>query len=205
LSHAEPVPPPLDALLEHRAWVRALARRLVADADSADEIEQRTWLAAVERPPRDVRSPRGWLATALRNAARKLGRANTRRAHHEAAAATPDAPRTPADLVAETELQQLVTKLVLELEEPYRETVLLRYVEPSNRRRSHGARGFRRRPCERVCTGRSRSFARGSTATTVAGVRIGRPRSSSGSTTGPRVPPVLRSPRPLQEGSPWRD
>ena len=73
MSHAEPARDPLDALLAQRQWVRALARRLVADGDRADEIEQRTWLAAMERPPARLDSPRGWLAVALRNAARKHG------------------------------------------------------------------------------------------------------------------------------------
>jgi RNA polymerase sigma-70 factor (ECF subfamily) len=119
----------LDALLAQRAWVRSLARHLVADADRADEIEQRTWLAALERPPAHAGSPRGWLATALRNAARKLGRADARRARHESVAPVREPQRSPDELVAETELQQLVGRLVLELEEPYRETVLFRYVE----------------------------------------------------------------------------
>ena len=37
----EGVPAPLDALLAKRDWVRALARRLVASDDDADEIELR--------------------------------------------------------------------------------------------------------------------------------------------------------------------
>lgn len=129
MSEAGSTPTPLDALLAQRAWVGALARRLVSDADRADEIEQRTWLAAMERPPAHVDSPRGWLATALRNAARKLGRADARRSRREAEARVREPQRSPADLVAETELQQRVGRMVLELEEPYRETVLLRYVE----------------------------------------------------------------------------
>src|SRR5213083_182349 len=128
-ADADPAPAPLDALLAHREWVRALARRLVEGDDRADEIEQRTWLAAMERPPRDLRSPRGWLATSLRNAARKMGRGENRRARHEAAAST-RAVSLPADaLVAEAELQQRVGRAVLDLEEPYRSTVLLRWFE----------------------------------------------------------------------------
>jgi len=41
----------IERLLEHREWLRDLSRRLVADANLADDFVQQTWLAAVERPP----------------------------------------------------------------------------------------------------------------------------------------------------------
>jgi hypothetical protein len=56
---------PLDALLERSAWTHALARRLVADANEADDLVQQTWLAAIERPPaRGVPITR-WIAAQL--------------------------------------------------------------------------------------------------------------------------------------------
>ena len=57
-------------LLEHAAFLRGLARSLVFDVDAADDVEQETWRAALEHPPRDLRSPRGWLATIARNVVR---------------------------------------------------------------------------------------------------------------------------------------
>lgn len=155
---ADPPPPaPIDALLAQRAWVRALARRLVADADAADEVEQRVWLAAVERPPAHVASPRGWLAAALRNAASKLGRAESRRLRHETAARVRGPERSADEVVAETELQQLIARLVLDLDEPYRATLLLRYVdglEPAEIARRQGV------PPETVRTRIHRGIAR---------------------------------------------
>lgn len=123
---------PFDALLAHRAWVRAVARALVADENDADDVEQQTWLLALERPPRRATSLRGWLGAATRNVARKLGRGRSRRVRHEDAArcvSRPNADAPAADLVAEAEVQQRIGRFVLELDEPFRATVLLRYFD----------------------------------------------------------------------------
>jgi len=119
----------LDALLAHRDWVRALARRLVLDENDADDVVQETWRMAIEKPPRHAESLRGWLATVVRNAARMSGRSETRRAQHEAA--TPERAPTPSpeDLVAAAEMQTRLARAVLELDEPYRSTVLYRFNE----------------------------------------------------------------------------
>jgi DNA-directed RNA polymerase specialized sigma24 family protein len=111
------VPPPIDELLAQRRWVRALAGHLV-QPDRADDIEQAAWLAAIKRPPRHGASQRGWLATVLRNTARKAGRSEARRARHEAAAPLRPPAATTADLVAAAELQQRVARAVLDLDEP---------------------------------------------------------------------------------------
>ena len=42
---------PMQHLLQHRAWVRRLARHLVVDEARADDLEQQTWLAALQKPP----------------------------------------------------------------------------------------------------------------------------------------------------------
>ena len=44
-------PPTFEDLLRHSAWVQALARTLVRDADLAEDLVQETWLAALRRPP----------------------------------------------------------------------------------------------------------------------------------------------------------
>ena len=79
MEHAQMPPIPFDELLGHRAWVRALARSLVADQATADDIEQQTWLAALRRPPRERATVRAWFATVVRNAVRERGRAAGRR------------------------------------------------------------------------------------------------------------------------------
>jgi len=60
----------IDALLEHREFVHALASRCSFSRSGADDLEQETWLAALERPPASpVASPRGWLARVVRSLA----------------------------------------------------------------------------------------------------------------------------------------
>lgn len=38
-------------LLAHAGALRALARRILRDADAAEDVVQDTWMAALERPP----------------------------------------------------------------------------------------------------------------------------------------------------------
>ena len=126
----------LEELLEHSAWLTALARRLVADSGAAEDLVQETWLTALERPPGDRRNLRGWLSAVLRNAAR--GRARRARVDPVAPGASGSAgepldelgtpePETPEGLAASLETQRALAGSVLELEEPYRATVILRY------------------------------------------------------------------------------
>src|SRR5687767_14560321 len=82
--HTPPLPRPgspisMDTLLTHRAWVRRLARSLVRDDASADDVEQRTWLAALRRPPWDAATAQAWLAKVTRNEAFNARRADRRR------------------------------------------------------------------------------------------------------------------------------
>ena len=55
----------IESLLEHSTWIRGLAAQLASDPGTADDLVQKTWLAALQRPPgsaRDPRSLRRWLA-----------------------------------------------------------------------------------------------------------------------------------------------
>src|SRR5262252_7358082 len=111
-----------EELLAHAAWLRRLAASLVQPAD-ADDLVQQTWLAALRRPPRAEGSVRPWLATVLRNFARMGARSRpTPPAESET---TP----TAEVLVDRLETQRLLARLVSELDEPFRSTVLLRFYE----------------------------------------------------------------------------
>ncbi len=147
----------MEDLLAHRQWVRSLARRLAADESSADDLEQATWLAAIEHPPRDARSPRGWLSTVLRNLHRNKARDASRRGRREEAVARPETTETAADLVAEAETQTLLVREVLALEEPYRSTVLLRWFEDLSAEEVAQRQGV---PLETVRTRLKRAVAR---------------------------------------------
>jgi RNA polymerase sigma-70 factor (ECF subfamily) len=123
-------PPDALRLLENRAWVRALARRLLADENDVDDVEQETWAAALRSGPDEPRALRAWLGVVASRFALQRLRRRTRRARLEESAAGPErVERSPADVLAEADAHGHVVKAVLALEEPYRTTVLLRYFE----------------------------------------------------------------------------
>ena len=126
--------PPPDLVLENLGWVRALARRLVVDVSEADDLVQEAWLAARGRTPREV-GPRGvrpWLGGLLRNVARSRRRDESGRAARQSRAAREDrAPRgeEPDALLDRSERLAEVARAVLDLPEPFRRTMLLRWFE----------------------------------------------------------------------------
>lgn len=120
-----------ETLLAHAAWLRKLARSLVADPALADDVVQDTWVAALRRPPDAGRPLRPWLRTVLTNVVRFRWRGEANRAAREDAAgalAEVDAPSTD-ELLERHETQRLLARLVTELEEPYRAAILLRHAE----------------------------------------------------------------------------
>jgi RNA polymerase sigma factor (sigma-70 family) len=118
-----------DALLAHGAWLAKLARALVVRDDEIDDVVQQTFAQALAQPPRHTGNVRGWLATIARNVVRSRARSETARAARERVAAPPSAVDDPADAVARAELQRRVVGSVLDLDEPYRSTIILRFFE----------------------------------------------------------------------------
>ena len=59
--------PPFEDLFAHRKHVRALAQRLGSGTQTADDLEQEAWLAALIQPPRHADSLKGWLLRVVRN------------------------------------------------------------------------------------------------------------------------------------------
>ena len=119
----------IEALLVHREWLRGLASRLVADPSRADDVAQQAWLTALERAPKQVRHPRAWLATVLRSWVLRDARSESRRRVRESSVARRDVGPATIDVVARAEWHRRVVNLVMELDEPYRTTVLLRFHE----------------------------------------------------------------------------
>lgn len=119
----------MQQLLTNSDWVRALASSLVSDPEEADDIVQDTWVAALRRAPEDLESDRSWLRKVARNFAYLGFRSRSRRQARELVAARPEAVDGSEDSLERLEIQALLTHLVLELEEPYREVVVLRYFE----------------------------------------------------------------------------
>ncbi len=128
MTHGD-APVPLDELLAHREWVRRMARTLARDEAEADDLAQDAWVAAVESPPRDGSSLRGWFATLLRHRLLNRRKAEVRRAMREVGAVRPGESPETADVVAHAELHRRVVDAVLALDEPYRTAVLMRYFE----------------------------------------------------------------------------
>jgi len=132
---SDPRSPPIEELLRgeawsgHRSWLKRLAAALVVDAASADDLAQQTLLAALERPPADLTQPRAWLAAVARNLARRFGTSEARRAARERSAAAPERLPATDEIVARAALQVEVATAVLQLEEPYRSPLLLRYFD----------------------------------------------------------------------------
>ncbi|HUH00726.1 MAG TPA: sigma-70 family RNA polymerase sigma factor [Kofleriaceae bacterium] len=126
-------PVDIDALLAQADWVHAVARALVRDPAEARDLAQDTMEVALKAGPSQDRPLRPWLGGVVRNLWRSRARASARRVARETAAvgeADADAAvPTPAQLVERVETQQLLARRVLELDEPFRSTLLLRYYE----------------------------------------------------------------------------
>jgi RNA polymerase sigma-70 factor (ECF subfamily) len=119
----------VEDLVAQAAWARRVAAALVGAGDS-DDIVQETWLAALRAGPGTDRPLRRWLGDVLRNRALNRKRDEQRlRARHDAAAAEVEAPPSPEELLGRMEVQRLLAVAVLELREPLRQTILLRYFE----------------------------------------------------------------------------
>ena len=121
--------PGAEDLLAHAAWLRALARSLVADEHAADDVVQETLAAAVERPPREPGALRGWLATVARHAAWKSLRGDRRRAAREEAAPRRADEPSAGETLERIETQRELLDAVRDLDEPYRVVVMLRFYD----------------------------------------------------------------------------
>ncbi len=120
--------PHLDQLLSHRAWAKRLALRLARDEHAANDLVQDAWLAALSNPPERA-GLRAWLRSVMRNRAHNVHRESVRRESREARRPSPRQSRSTAEVVAEVDAHRHVVDAVLDLDEPYRTTIVLRYFE----------------------------------------------------------------------------
>ena len=118
-----------EALLEHADWIRRLARALVRDPGRAEDVAQQAMVAAWKHAPLDERGLRGWLTQVVRNFARVEARSQERRARHEGGAARPESQPSAHEVVERVHVQRELVAAVLELDEPYRTVLLLRFYE----------------------------------------------------------------------------
>lgn len=114
------------SLLAELAWVRRLARRLVAD--DADDLTQDVAALTLEHPPR-AGGLRAWLGAVTRRRAARWHRDRHRRQQIEDASTPPSRSDDPADAVARLQLQQILAQSVLDLAEPYRAVIVARFFD----------------------------------------------------------------------------
>jgi RNA polymerase sigma factor (sigma-70 family) len=108
--------------------MRRLARSLVRDHASADDLEQEAALAALrlEAPPAALRL---WLGRVTRNLARRAWRERAHRAARERAYARPERLPGPDESVARLELQQRLLAQVAALDPALRHACVRRYLD----------------------------------------------------------------------------
>ena len=125
-------PLPLDAA--DVAWLTNLARALIGEASAADDLVQETMAAAVVSPSaaRALSSPtdkRRWLASVVRRQAARWFRGQARRTQREARVAQPESLPDTIALIERAEVLEKVSAAARSLPEPFRRTILLRFLE----------------------------------------------------------------------------
>lgn len=121
-------------LLAQTGWIRALARSLL-DESRAEEVAQEATIAALTTPIRDghlENRARAWLGRVVRNlAVSRLRSDRSRRSREEEVAVQREVRTawTPPEISERSEQIQLLVQSVVELREPYRTTLLLKYFD----------------------------------------------------------------------------
>ena len=118
-----------EALLSDVAWLRRLARQLVRDASSAEDLAQETLVTALLSAPSSPEPGglRRWLARVLRNRVTRERRGAARRAQREARSRPPGEVPGPEETLERTLLHGALAQAVHSLPEDQRVVVLLRY------------------------------------------------------------------------------
>ena len=114
-------------ILEHTGWLRTLARQLVRDPNTADDVVQSTLMAALEWEGVPRKGLRQWLSGVARNTAHQIRRGERRQKRRQTEAAAPEALPSAGEMVELVDSQRALASAVLELDEPYRSTIFLRF------------------------------------------------------------------------------
>ncbi len=118
-----------EKLLAEARWASRLARSLVRDDSAAQDVVQSALVAALESAPADEGRIRPWLARVVRNFAAQSRRGDAHRSEREQASARAERAPSAAETAERIESQRVLVDALASLEEPYRTTVTLRYLE----------------------------------------------------------------------------
>ena len=107
-----------EALRAESAALLALARALLGNEHDAQDVEQDTWLAALQHRSTNSDRAAPWLRRVGYNFALRLRRKERARRSWEHAAARPESLPSTVEIVERVELHQRVVEAVLALDEP---------------------------------------------------------------------------------------
>jgi RNA polymerase sigma-70 factor (ECF subfamily) len=118
-----------EELLSHAGFVKSLARSLVLDENTAADLEQQAMLAALEHPPSRGKPIQSWFAKVTRNFAYRMSRGEARRKKYETGSPETREVTSPEQIAAKEEIRSKLIRAVLELKDPYRTAITLRYYD----------------------------------------------------------------------------
>ena len=116
-----------DDLYQHRDFLYALALDLVADEHEAEDLVQSALLYALQRPPRKRGAVRSWFRKVVRHMAINSLVSSRRRREREQRVSAAEA--TEDSTLSRLEVRMEVLRAVEQLDELYRDPIILYYLE----------------------------------------------------------------------------
>lgn len=119
-----------EGLAAHAQWISSLARELISDPHTAEDLAQQTLVRALEKGPDEPAALRSWLRKVLRNLFyERLRSRRNQRQREEAVALREDGVSATDDIVERMQAEERLSTALHELPEPYRKTLFLRYFD----------------------------------------------------------------------------
>lgn len=118
-----------EALLQHRDFLRALARQLLRDEHLAEDVVQESFLVALVNPPKSADALRSWLAKVVTRRAANRHRGDSRRQRREGEAARAERLPDASEVSESLHTQRRVLAAIEALPDHYRTAIYLRFHE----------------------------------------------------------------------------